>query len=43
MMTELLIIIIVLALAALATVVAWPLEPRANKRSETREVRRRPF
>jgi flagellar basal body-associated protein FliL len=36
-------IIIILALAALITVVIWPLEPRANKQSKTREVRRRPF
>ena len=36
-------IIIILALAALITVVIWPIEPRANKQSKTREVRRRPF
>jgi hypothetical protein len=36
-------IIASLALAALITVVIWPLEPRPNKPSKTREVRRRPF
>ena len=32
-----------LALAALIAVVIWPLAPRTNKQSKTREVRRRPF
>jgi hypothetical protein len=31
------------AVAALIAVVIWPLEPRPNKQSKTREVRRRPF
>jgi flagellar basal body-associated protein FliL len=34
-------IVISIALAALVTVAAWPLE--SNKQSKTREVRRRPF
>jgi hypothetical protein len=36
-------IITSLALAALIAAVIWPLDPRANKQSKTREVRRRPF
>ena len=36
-------IITSLAFAALITVVIWPLDPRANYQSKTREVRRRPF
>jgi len=36
-------IITSLALAALVTIVIWPLEPRPNKQSKIREVRRRPF
>ena len=36
-------IITSLALAALIAVVIWPIEPRTNKQSKTREVRRRPF
>jgi len=36
-------IITILVLVALITVMIWPLDPRANKQSKTREVRRRPF
>jgi hypothetical protein len=44
-MTFLLIVLSIasLALAALITIAAWPLDPRTNKQSKTREVRRRPF
>ena len=43
MIASKIIISILCLFAALIAVVIWPLEPRTNKQSKTREVRRRPF